>query len=375
MFSVFIWPILFLAFNLITDETQGTCGRHVKFTTEKYGYALHGHVIKNLSLQVGQTRDPCRGQCVMERRCVSINTGPPINDRIVCELSDSDNSLHPEDLKPRVGFTYIGTENLCSSSPCLNNGTCQAGFTSKGFRCICHAGFSGTNCHEALPAAKSCKELYEENKSRVSELVTLQFDTKPTSVFCHFGDFGCGDGGWTPVMKTDGDKSTFHYGSEYWSDKNEYNLQGGETGFDTKETKLPIYWNTSFSKICLGMKIGQQINFIVINKQANSLYLLIADGQYRATSLGRNTWKTLIGSEASLQYKCNKEGFNANGTYSKARIGIVANKQSNCDNCNSRIGFGTGGNPDIYLTCGNAAKYDPDNGEKYIKAMGYILVQ
>ena len=61
----------------------------------------------------------------------------------------------------------------------------------------------------------------------------------------------------------------------------EYNLPGGETGFDAQETKLPTYWNTPFSKICLGMKIGQQINFIVINKQANSLYSLIADGQYR----------------------------------------------------------------------------------------------
>ena len=56
------------------------------------------------------------------------------------------------------------------------------------------------------------------------------------------------------------------------------------------------------------MKIGQQINFIVINKQADSLYSLIADGRYRATSLGRNTWRSLIGSEASLQSGCNKEG-------------------------------------------------------------------
>ena len=93
----------------------GTCGRHVKFTTEKEGYALQGHVIKNLSLELG-TRDPCRGQCVMENRCVSINIGPPINDRVVCELSDSDHSLHPEDLKARAGFTYTGTEvkNLVS---------------------------------------------------------------------------------------------------------------------------------------------------------------------------------------------------------------------------------------------------------------------
>ena len=59
------------------------------------------------------------------------------------------------------------------------------------------------------------------------------------------------------------------------------------------------------------MKIGQQIRFIVVNQQANSLYSLIADGQYRNTSLGRDTWKSLIGSNASLQYNCNKEGFNA----------------------------------------------------------------
>ncbi|KAL9953753.1 hypothetical protein ACROYT_G041216 [Oculina patagonica] len=130
--------------------------------------------------------------------------------------------------------------------------------------------------------------------SKSSHLVALRVDSKPTSVLCHFGDFGCGNGGWTPVMKIDGNKNTFHYESGYLSDNNEYNLRGGETGFDTQETKLPTYWNTPFTKICLGMKIGQQINFVVIYKQADSVYSLIADGQYRANSLGRNTWKTLI---------------------------------------------------------------------------------
>ena len=40
------------------------------------------------------------------------------------------------------------------------------------------------------------------------------------------------------------------------------------------------------------MKIGQQLNFIVIERQADSLYSLIADGQYRNTSLGREKWKS-----------------------------------------------------------------------------------
>ena len=128
------------------------------------------------------------------------------------------------------------------------------------------------------------------------------------------------------------------------------------------------------------MKIGQQIKFLVINKQANSLYALIADGKYRATSLGRNTWKTLIGSQASLQTGCNKEGFNAAGSSkrnSKARLGILGNNEKDCASTDSRIGFGTGGTQDDSNTCGNNAikGYTSDNGAKNIKAMGYILVQ
>ena len=149
------------------------------------------------------------------------------------------------------------------------------------------------------------------------------------------------------------------------------------TGFDSHETKLPTYWNTPFSKICLGMRIDNQNQFILINKQANSLHSLIADGKHRKTSLGRDTWKKVIGPQASLQRNCNKEGFNVvSRSHSKARIGLIANNEENhCNSCDSRIGFGTGGHPDDSNTCGNVAKYRGDNREKRIKAMGYILVQ
>ena len=141
---------------------------------------------------------------------------------------------------------------------------------------------------------------------------------------------------------------------------------------------MPTYWSTPFSKICLGMMVDQQTNFVVIDKQASSLYLLIADGQYRKTSLGRNKWKSLIGSKASLQRNCNREGFNAQCGHkanAKARIGILSNNENNCKSCDSRIGFGTAGKHDDSNTCGNEAAYSPDNGTKHIKALGYILVQ
>ena len=127
------------------------------------------------------------------------------------------------------------------------------------------------------------------------------------------------------------------------------------------------------------MRIGNQsVKFLVISKNDTSLYSLIADGRYRPTSLGRDMWKTLIGPQASLQFKCNKEGFNVVGhsSYSKARIGIISNNQNICDTCKSRIGLGTGGYPDDTNTCGNEAIYlTADNGDKHIKTMGYILVE
>ncbi|XP_078351114.1 putative skeletal organic matrix protein 5 [Oculina patagonica] len=229
----------------------------------------------------------------------------------------------------------------------------------------------------------SCKDIYVNHKSQGNRAYFLQMDYGKVPVFCHMTSHGlgaCGGGGWTLVMKIDGAKATFRYDSQLWSNKIDFNLPGGKTGFDHHEAKLPTYWNTPFSKICLGMKIGQQINFIALDKQANSLYSLIADGQYRATLPGRKTWKTLIGSQASLQTNCNKEGFNAlggSGGGAKARVCFLGNQQNDCNNCNSRVEFGTGGDPDDSNTCGNAVKSgdSPDNGGKNIKAMGYILVQ
>ena len=38
-------------------------------------------------------------------------------------------------------------------------------------------------------------------------------------------------------------------------------------GVDSRETKLPLYWNRLFSKICLEMKIDQQLRFMVSTKK------------------------------------------------------------------------------------------------------------
>ena len=48
--------------------------------------------------------------------------------------------------------------------------------------------------------------LFVSNRSNVSQLVTLNLGSEPITVLCQMGDFGCGDGGWTPLMKIDGSK-------------------------------------------------------------------------------------------------------------------------------------------------------------------------
>ena len=160
---------------------------------------------------------------------------------------------------------------------------------------------------------------------------------------------------------------------------------------DDQETKLPTYWSTSFKELCVGMKVGNDLKFLSINYSASSLYDLIADGKYRATSLGRQKWKSLING-SSLQRNCNKEGFNVVGTpapnWAKARIGFIGNEQNLCHSPDSYLGFGgiasanrryfsdvNCGVTNVTNTCGNSATCSPDNGVKEIKAMGYILVR
>jgi len=72
--------------------------RRVKFVPPVASIRLEGHVFLNLSVGI---YTPCEHRCVMEKECVSFNIGPTINNKVVCELSDSDAIKHPGDLKQR----------------------------------------------------------------------------------------------------------------------------------------------------------------------------------------------------------------------------------------------------------------------------------
>ena len=172
-------------------------------------------------------------------------------------------------------------------------------------------------------------------------------------------------------------QNTFKYLSSHWTENTTYNDNSHvlDGGLDNHEFKGLTYWRTSFKEICVGMKYEKNLKAFSFSYSASSLYSLIADGEYRQTNLGRNKWKWLI-SGSSLQYNCNKEGFNVYGAHNvRVRLGLVANNQDDCKFPDSFIGLGARSNWRNNAAGNLARDLSPDNGEKNLKVMGYILVR
>ena len=151
------------------------------------------------------------------------------------------------------------------------------------------------------------------------------------------------------------------------------------------ETKLATFWSTPFTQLCVGMKVNNSIRFIPISYNANSLYDIFADGKFRRTIFPRDTWKSLY-KDSSLQKNCGRQGFNVKDDhkdFARVRIGIIGNNENSCRSSDSFIGFGAPdasqrrycGQSNIVNSCGNSAFCGPDNGDKEVRAMGYIFVR
>ena len=123
-------------------------------------------------------------------------------------------------------------------------------------------------------------------------------------------------------------QKTFLYDSSFWTNKETWNVNVGLHGLAQNETKLALYHNTPFTKLCLGMRDNGGTNWILINYSGSSLYSLIADDKYNKTNIGRAEWVSLING-ASLQQHCSMEGFNVkiSGHNVKLRLGIAGNNE------------------------------------------------
>ena len=156
-----------------------------------------------------------------------------------------------------------------------------------------------------------------------SKFATMIAAFEVYKTFCIQQTFCYGNEGWSLILKIDGNQQSFTYNSLLWSNKKTF--QPNNLDLDDKETKLASYWTLPFTELRLGMKVDGTTRWIIFSYTASSLYSLIADGQYRGTSIGKSKWRSLL-PRSSLQRNCNKV------SDSRTRTAIVKQIWSLIDN-------------------------------------------
>ncbi|KAK3710174.1 hypothetical protein QZH41_010575 [Actinostola sp. cb2023] len=153
----------------------------------------------------------------------------------------------------------------------------------------------------------------------------------------------CGDGGWTLTMKIDGKTSNLNYNSEYWTNKEPLNAEKG-LGLNDDAAKLPTYWSTPLTKICLGMKSpGQSTKWIKLRLHytATSLLTVITDDDKKPfVLLGATKWRDILAPTTTLKGQYN-EGVNVVNHGAEVRLGIAG--YDNNTSLDDYLGVGTFG--------------------------------
>ncbi|XP_015763710.1 PREDICTED: delta-like protein 4 isoform X2 [Acropora digitifera] len=115
--------------------------------------------------------DLCELQCYLQPNCVSINFSviPDSEGLHECELNNATHRSHEIDLQNKDGYVYKGAESACDRATCENGGTCQSGFTDKGYHCVCPPGFTSANCEQDDKMQHDGKETSSHNDDITNE--------------------------------------------------------------------------------------------------------------------------------------------------------------------------------------------------------------
>ncbi|XP_074607735.1 uncharacterized protein LOC141860508 isoform X2 [Acropora palmata] len=78
-----------------------------------------------------------------------------------CELNNATHRSHHNELMNKDGYLYKGAETNCDGVVCENGGTCQSGFTDKGYRCVCPPGFISAHCEQDIDECSIANECHQ----------------------------------------------------------------------------------------------------------------------------------------------------------------------------------------------------------------------
>lgn len=231
---------------------------------------------------------------------------------------------------------------------------------------------------------RNCTELLVLEPNTPSGVYTIDPDGfqgsgQPFDVYCDMTTLG---GGWTLVIKANGNVTTFGYDESLWTNRDTHNPQNPD--LDWTEAKLDAFNSVPVSEVLVSLtdlagadrNVPPTLSPTSILISADSMHSVF-NGNYRQAFEGRNTWLGLL-SGSQLQNNCNQEGFNvrpsSNSTHRRVRVGIVGNDQDSCFSPNSFSGIGAGGAADTHT--GNHARANGGaSGNTDIQAFGVIMVR
>jgi len=151
-------------------------------------------------------------------------------------------------------------------------------------------------------------------------------------------------GGWTLVLKVDGNAPTFAYDSALWTSREPLNADSAD--LSPTEAKLEGFASIPFSEVRIAMTDptdGATRSAILRTPLSATSLRDVFEGPPIATSLGAVGWRSLVASP-SVQANLACEGFNQIGTVVElsyaVRLGALFNNETDCGTPDSRIGIG-----------------------------------